>query len=176
MQQRIICLDKSEKIYPIPPPIKFTEVVDFKEYDYTEKGKYISLISSNVARRQMIFMTSYWDQSYTKLRWLGEDDTKSYDSVLAINIPYDKSYCHNIIDTLPLILELETLSNYDLIVIPSTPFLQKFKEEMKFNLKKVLIMEGDLSFKTKKLRIDNYCMRSRCIKRLRRLKKIFRKI
>lgn len=167
----VLSKEKGECTFPVPPSIEGKDPIDVRNYNYGEKGRYCSLMCRSPERRARIFFTEYWDEEYTKLKWKGSE-VNQYKSVLVINMPYDKSYCHNMIDTLPLMLELEGRDEYDLIVFPQTPFLKKFIKEMTFNFKKVLILEDTVSFKTNKIRVENYCMRSRSIKRLRTFKKI----
>lgn len=163
--QEIVSHNKKEYTSILYPPPAYQEIKDFREYDNDGKYRYYGVINESIDRRQRLFVTEYWDEKYSQLKWKGSDVPK-YNSVLILNIPYDKSYCHNMLDTLPLVFNLELKSHYDLIIIPNTNFLEKFYLELNLILKKTMILKTHTSFQAKNVRTENYCIKARNVKNL----------
>lgn len=165
--QKIISQNKKDLDYKLKGPIPFSESESAIDLEYEEK-KYFSVVNLRSARRHRLFLNKHWDEEVIK--WKGEK-VAEYNSVLIINIPYDSSYCHNLIDTMPLVFHHESNKDYDLIIIANNKHTNTFISDLNVKFKKVGILSSEYHFKAKKIKVENYSMRSREIKRLDNFKK-----
>lgn len=165
--QQIISQNKKDLNYKLKGPIPFSESESSMDLEYEEK-KHFSVVNLRSARRHRLFLNKHWDEEIIK--WKG-DKVNEYDSVLIINIPYDSSYCHNLIDAMPLVFHHETNKDYDLIIVASNKHINTFVSDLNIKFKKVGILNSEYHFKAKKVKVENYSMRSREIKRLDNFKK-----
>ena len=160
--QKVISENKEDAGYQLRPAIPYSNPEKVLDLKY-KTSKYFSVINAKSCRRQRLFLNKHWDEEIIK--WKGES-VPEYDSVLIVNMPYDSSYCHNLIDTMPLAFYHESSKEYDLILLANNKFLNKFVKDLKIRFQKVGIIDNEFSFKAKYVKVENYSMRSRDIRRL----------
>ena len=129
--QQIISQNKKDLNYKLKGPIPFSESESSMDLEYEEK-KHFSVVNLRSARRHRLFLNKHWDEEIIK--WKG-DKVNEYDSVLIINIPYDSSYCHNLIDAMPLVFHHETNKDYDLIIVASNKHINTFVSDLNIKFK-----------------------------------------
>lgn len=161
----IISCDQRDLAAKLPPIIKKTS----SDLDCinSEEVRIFSAVNLKIGRRRRVFVNKHWQDKFIK--WKG-GKLEQFDSVRIINVPYDFSYCHNLIDTLPLILKHESIEKQELVIIAGSEYLNKFIKELNLKFRNVFVLNNSVDFKTKKLEIENYCMLNRSTEDIKRFR------
>ena len=99
----------------------------------------------------------------------------SYQNVCVLYIPFVDNFCHNLIDFLPELLDLERSEKYDLILAPHSRITDNFIDSFSIEFKKIKFIKTNFNFTSQTIDLYQYNINQRRIDKSLKLREILLK-
>lgn len=154
---KIISLDKLERQTPTPTwrslGAKFSQIKNSNNLSFS--------FNKNLSLSQHL----YYEQH----------NVDSYQNACALYIPFTGNFCHNLIDFLPELLDLEESEKYDLILATQSDITDNFIDTFDIKFKKTKFIRSNFNFTAKIINLYQYDINERCSNKSLKLKNILSK-
>lgn len=104
-----------------------------------------------------------------------QHSTNSYQNVCVLYIPFVDNFCHNLIDFLPELLDLERSEKYDLILAPHSRITDNFIDSFNIEFKKIKFIKTNFNFISQTIDLYQYNINQRRVEKSLKLREILLK-
>lgn len=151
---KIISLDKLERQTPIPTwgnlEARFSQIKN----------------SNNLS------FSCNKDLSLSQHLYYEQHSIDSYQNICLLYIPFVDNFCHNLIDFLPELLDLEESEKYDLILAPYSLIADNFIDSFNIKFKKIKFIKTNFNFTSQTIDLYQYDINHRCTKKSLKLREV----
>ena len=115
------------------------------------------------------------DLSLSQHLYYEQHSIDSYQNICLLYIPFVDNFCHNLIDFLPELLDLEESEKYDLILATQSDITDNFIDTFDIKFKKTKFIQSNFNFTAEIIDLYQYNINERCSNKSLKLKNILSK-